>query len=287
LSVTTGEPTNEDGHGVSFDEALSSLSDDQVLGYRHQNALTTRLALIDCDSCVSEKGVISETVQKILRELDAHAEYSISGTGIHVLCWILSDENLYPVHKHRATDLEFYWARNTIPITGYPVYLAGWSSPKDVPERTDVYLKLHQSLFADYYALKSQKPSQHQNNSEQVPLTAPEILFLLFGEEESGTKWQAVFNGDWEQYYPTASHADFNLLMKLAFYSCKDRQLMDEIFSSSLLSKLLRRGNDVDDRPKSKRHRPKWESLTYRNMTLDNVLSTVYKTYSPKGGGRS
>src|SRR5436305_5133532 len=197
--------------------------ENQVLSYRHPAKSDRYLGLIDLDLCVID-GLISDFARRLLIWLNALAEYSVSGTGIHALCWLaaIPPNSILPTHKDLVRNIEFYWERNTIPLTGKLVSFDGWSSPMDIPDRTQAYLQLHRASFPSAY--ESSLPVVETGTSE---LSHEEVLRFLFNER-NGTKWERVFNGEWQDYYASPSDADFGLLLKLGFYTNRDRQMMSD-----------------------------------------------------------
>ena len=170
--------------------------------------------------------------------MDTYAEYSVSGTGVHILCWLA--ETPEEGHKDRTWDIEFYWRYQTIPITGNRVQLADWDSPDDVQDRTKRFMKLHAARFPATLAPPSSAPTQYA----RCTLTPDEVLSHLFSEKNA-EKWRQVYDGKWQRHYHSPSDADLALLMKLAFYTGKDGQMMDAIFSGSPLSQILVRGTQL------------------------------------------
>ena len=110
-------------------------------------------------------------------------------------------------------------------------------------------------------------------------LTREEILSKLF-KEANGKKWADIYVGNWQGYYESPSDADLALLMKFAFYTGKDRQMMEAIFFEAPLSKILVRGTVKE--PTIWRV-PKWANENYRNRSLDAAIARTTKVYeSPK-----
>jgi primase-polymerase (primpol)-like protein len=109
IDIETGYAANSDDICVPFERALRHLRPNTVASYRQPNGSKTRLGLIDCDNCIAADGSISTRIQKLLKAMDAYAEYSVTGTGIHILCWLA---DVPPAgHKDAAWDMEFYWER--------------------------------------------------------------------------------------------------------------------------------------------------------------------------------
>ena len=66
--------------------------------------------------------------------------------------------------------------------------------------------------------------------------------------------------------------------MKLAFYTAKDRQLMESMFSECPLSQILVRG--TAQAPKVWRS-PKWANQKYRKRWLDSAITRTTTVYTP------
>lgn len=141
--------------------------------------------------------------------MDTYAEYSVSN-GIHVLSWL--DTAPPNGHKDREWDVEFYWNARSIPITGNRVELPDWKSPLDLQPRTQKFLKLHKSRFAEAWLPQASPPVSNQSTG----LSQEEILVKLFREKQ-GSKWADIYAGNWEGYYESPSDADLALLIKFAF----------------------------------------------------------------------
>ena len=271
IDLKTGLPANCDGMGVPFDAAIQHLGENTVLNYRRPDTATMRLGLIDCDHCVAPDGSISPRSQNLLRYMDTYAEYSVSD-GIHILCWL--DAVPHDGHKDRAWDMEFYWQARSIPITGNRVVLANWESPTDLQPHTQKYLTLHQDRFPNAW-LPAPAPQQPQPTSL---LSQNQILSKIFSELD-GEKWADIYGGNWQGHYESPSDADLALLMKFAFYTGRDRQMMESMFSESPLSKILTRG--TVEEPTVWRT-PKWANQNYRKRTLDAAITRTTAVYTPK-----
>lgn len=267
IDAATRQPANSDAHGRPFNIALTSVEPDSVLAFRNPDTATRKLGLIDCDDCVAPDGTISPRICNLLRYMNAYAEFSVSGSGVHVLCWL--DDVPEQGHKDREWDIEFYWEKNTIPLTGRRVELSDWSSPDDISDATKRYLIFHAARFLKKQSLCVPTPVL------PCALTQEHILKLLFSERK-GTQWQDIYSGHWQHYYESASQADFALLLKLAFYTGKDSRMMEDIFSASPLANLLVRGNST-----IKRRQPKWSNRNYRERSIATAIQHTTAAYNP------
>ncbi|HYW45172.1 MAG TPA: hypothetical protein VE959_20080 [Bryobacteraceae bacterium] len=270
IDLKTGLTANCDDMGVPFAVAVQHLGDNTVLNYRHPEGSPKYLSLIDCDHCIAPDGSISPRTQKLVYYMDTYAEYSVSD-GIHILCWL--DAVPPDGHKDRSWDMEFYWQSRSIPITGNRVVLVNWESPKDPQLRTQKYLTLHKDRFPNAWL-----PSPPQQPHLTSQLSEEQILSKLFWEKD-GRKWADIYAGNWQGHYESPSDADLALLMKFAFYSGKDRQMMESMFLESPLSRILIRG--TIQQPTVWRT-PKWADQKYRKRTLDAAITRTKAVYTPK-----
>lgn len=271
IDVNTGLPANSDDMGVSFLTATQHLGENRVLSYRHRDCSPRCLGQIDCDRCVALDGSISRRVQNLLRYMDTYATYSVTD-GIQALCWL--DEAPPDGHKDRQWDVEFYWQFQSIPITGNRVVLPDWESPDDLQPRTKRFLTLHKSRFADVWL----PPAPSQPAVPSCVLSRDEILVKLFREPAGGT-WADIYAGNWQGYYESPSDADLALLIKFAFYTGKDRHMMESMFSECPLASILIRGTVA--KPKKWR-KPKWSSAKYRQRTIGRAITKTTAMYTPR-----
>jgi hypothetical protein len=169
--------------------------------------------------------------------------------------------------------MEVYWSSRSIPITGNRVLLPDWESPEDLQPGTEKILTLHKDRFPEAWS-PTPPPTSPQRTSL---LTADQILTKIFCEHD-GDKWAEIYAGNWQGHYESPSDADLALLMKFAFYTGKDRQMMEAMFSESPLSKILIRG--TVQQPTVWRT-PKWANQNYRKRSLDTAIANTTKIYAP------
>jgi putative DNA primase/helicase len=257
--------------GVAFSTAMQHLHENRVLSYRHKDGSPMHLGLIDCDNCIAPDGSISSRVQHLLRYMNTYAEYSVS-SGIHILCWL--DAVPPGGHKDQEWDMEYYWMPRSIPITGNCVVLPDWESPQDLRPCTEKFFRLHKARFAQAWL----PPVPKQLAKQSSVLCPDEILAKLF-DEPAGAKWANIYAGNWQGYYESPSDADLALLIKFAFYTGKDRGMMESMFSECPLSRIRTRGT----LRKPKRWGvPKWNNLKYRKRSLDKAIAETNNVYTPR-----
>jgi putative DNA primase/helicase len=104
------------------------------------------------------------------------------------------------------------------------------------------------------------------SDSGSVCLSDDQIINLAFRRRSSGAKFQALWNGDWNLYFNSASEADSSVVFTLAYFT-KDAAQIDRIFRRSQLM------------------REKWDQKhgneTYGQRTIANALKKVTKQYDP------
>jgi putative DNA primase/helicase len=120
----------------------------------------------------------------------------------------------------------------------------------NIPERQTELDALYQKYFADEPYDKSNDNGSYWGSgggrSGTSKLTDNALLQKLFDERKKGRQWSAIYNGDFQDYYPSPSEAVMGLLEKIAFYSNNDPIQMERLIrGSGLTSKKfdsLRRG---------------------------------------------
>jgi hypothetical protein len=120
-------------------------------------------------------------------------------------------------------------------------------------------------------------PAPPQPSTSSCALSAPEILTKLF-REPAGAIWAEIYAGIWHHHYESPSDADLALLIKFAFYSGRDRSLMESMFSEAPLSTILVRG--TLDKPEVWRT-PKWANAKYRKRSIDAAIGKTSAIYTP------
>jgi primase-polymerase (primpol)-like protein len=123
-------------------------------------------------------------------------------------------------------------------LTGEPLSLPDWTSPADIQNRTATFHRLHRLLFPDAYTERRENVVYRA-----CKLTEAEVLQKLFSERQ-GNKWRNLLNGNWQEYYGSPSEADLAVLVKLAFYTGRDSNMMDGIFRQFPISGIHKRGTD-------------------------------------------
>jgi putative DNA primase/helicase len=224
---------------------------------------------IDLDGCVTPDGITDEAL-KVLARADSYAEFSPSGTGIHIL--LLGDAEIVPSVKistgpHAGVELYsngrfFTFSGNHVPGT-----------PTDLQPRAGIF----KALRAELDLLRpspqrrsvrraSEKPATTGKDPKQsVRLTDAELLDRAQAGP-SGEAFKALYEGDMSAYREDHSSADLALCGRLAFWTGKDVEQIDRIFRTSQLM------------------RPKWDTRrglgTYGEQTIEMAVENCDETYS-------
>lgn len=222
---------------------------------------STGIIGIDFDHCVNERGDITNAqIVDFVHSAKTYVEYSPSGTGLHLL--FKSTERIdLEANKHHFNDVEsvevYTWGRY-FTFTGkeHP------ASKQLLEVNADIFLQLISQL--GYPWKTTQKPAQIDAVSTTSLITKEEILKKMFASK-NGEKMRRLYEGNITEYHNDASNADFNLCLSLAFWSNRDRRMMEEIWLQSPL------GN----REKTQ------DRQDYRDRTLDRAIEYTTDVYKP------
>jgi putative DNA primase/helicase len=203
MNVLTGRPakTNDPGTWTDYTTAsdLALQREYAGVGFVFQPPYVG----VDIDHCVKDGAIASYAVE-ILNALNSYAEYSPSGTGIHILC----KGKIARACKISKIGLEIYTKGRFFTVTGNRLE----NYPAELNECTDA-LKGIFSRFLD-----------------KAP--ANDILSLIANSKDA-EKFQRLYSGQWQNDYPSQSEADLALCNKLAFWTGKDAGQMDALFRQS------------------------------------------------------
>ena len=216
---------------------------------------------VDIDHC-REDGQLTERAKDIIATLDSYTEYSQSGNGIHIIC-----SGKLPEGGRRKDDLEMYSTGRYFIVTGNTLDDAHTS----IEERTGELASVHER----YINVKKtgKNDAKTTKNVNEMPvfvsggyLSDDEIIDKILDEDE-GSKFGALFDGNWKPYFKSQNEADLSLCNKLAFYSGGIFTTIDRMFRQSGLM------------------RPKWDerrgAKTYAQMTIDEAISGCNSFYTP------
>jgi hypothetical protein len=210
---------------------------------------------VDIDNCRDpESGQIAGWAWDVIRTLDSYTEISPSGTGVHVIVrgkLPAGQGNQIAVHGGKV---EMFSRARYFTFTGLHVE----GTPGEIHDRQDELFQLHNKLFArrNTPAEKCSAPSLPLPKNDDELIAAPR-------QAQNGSKFERLWNGQWEGDYPSQSEADLALCSMLAFWTGKDIARMDELFRRSGLM------------------RKKWLRKDYREETMAKAIEITSDTWNP------
>src|SRR5215469_9450179 len=186
---------------------------------------------VDLDHCVNAAGTIDPWAQAILARLLSYAEYSPSGTGIHVLVrGIIPGGTRRPVPE--APDplaaIEMYSERRYFTMTGHQV--AG--TPPTIEPCPDL-LRLYAELTTTQRRARQDTAHADAHQHEAVSLSDDALIEKALSGR-NGARFCALWSGE-STSYASPSEADLALCRLLAFWTGKDAARMDGLFRRSAL----------------------------------------------------
>lgn len=176
-----------------------------------------------------DKERVRRRQQLILKEFDSYTELSPSGKGYHI--WVYGS---IPSGKH-GEGVEIYHTGHYMTITGWVVN----SSP--IRDYNDLVNQLWQEMNAA-------KPITSTNVSE---LSTPQSLedqeiLRIASSASNGLKFIELYEGRWQNLYPSQSEADQSMCNYLCYYTQNVEQIK-RIFLASALGKTINRKAKPDN----------------------------------------
>lgn len=227
------------------------------IGYR----VSEGIGAIDIDHCIREDGTLNDVAASILGFFpDTYFERSPSGTGLRGFFKLSPDfaydKTVYYINN-RKHGLEVYLPGATnrfVTVTGN-MYRSG------TVERND------EGLATTLDTFMKRKSQTTTSTVEPCSYLTDEQVMQHALKSESGEKFKALYNGQWEELYDSQSDADMALVSMLAFWCGNVEEQIDCIFRSSGLM------------------REKWErrtgDSTYGQITIRNAVSSNSTIYTP------
>ena len=227
------------------------------IGYR----VSEGIGAIDIDHCIREDGSLNDVAASILGIMStAYFERSPSGTGLR---------GFFRLSPDFAYDKTVYYVNNR--NHGLEVYLPGTTN-RFVTVTGDVYRagNVAENIEALQTVLDTfMKRRARLSDSAVEPCSylTDEQVIEHASRSESGEKFTALMDGNWEEGYDSQSDADMALVSILSFWCGNVEEQIDRIFRSSGLM------------------REKWDrrtgDSTYGQITIRNAVSTNSAIYIP------
>jgi primase-polymerase (primpol)-like protein len=210
---------------------------------------------VDLDQCRNtETGAVEPWAEDIVRLLDSYTEWSVSGTGIHIIC-----RGVLPAGRRRKGRIEMYESARYFVMTGH-------GATKAVADRTAQLAALHANIFgsAGQLAPAQAAPQRLENWPVQgaVANLSDDDLLAIAGSASNGAKFRRLWCGDTSKH-GSRSEADLALCCHLAFYTQADSARIDRLFRRSRL------------------YRSKWDRVDYRARTIARAIAGTPDVYEP------
>jgi putative DNA primase/helicase len=222
---------------------------------------------VDLDDSVDEStGQLKPWAQQIVDRLDSYTEISPSGSGLKV--FIKASKPGSRCRKaYEDGEVEIYDRDRFFTVTGNRLA----TIPSEINLRQESLEAVYSHVFGNDEPGTNATPSANRgprpSDSGSVSLSDDEIIELACKRRSTGMKFQALWNGDWNSYFNSASEADSSIVFTLAYFT-KDAAQIDRLFRRSQLM------------------REKWDQKhgneSYGQRTIAKALSKVTKQYEPK-----
>ncbi|HPR53299.1 MAG TPA: hypothetical protein PLU81_16015 [Deltaproteobacteria bacterium] len=209
---------------------------------------------IDLDHCIDDGGNIAPWALEIVKLLDSYTEITPSGHGLRIFI-----RGKKPSDKCKKGDIEVYEAHHYLSVTGHHLP----STPATIEERQAQLNAFMEEHFSDK---KDDDTPAEVHDVGKSFLTDEQIIEKLFTEKNK-EKFKRVWDGDITDY-KSPSEARAALLLKLAFYSNRDPEVMDRLFRQSGI---------YDDKWDSRRGQD-----TYGQKEIMTAISKCRETYTQK-----
>ena len=174
---------------------------------------------VDIDGCATD-GEICEAAMEVIERFQSYAEFSPSGTGIHIIC-----KGKKPGAKCKSKDLpgskavELYDKDRYFTVTGNVI------KGSDIADRTKEIEWLYKKYFGSE---QKEKPKPKQ---QATPIDREENLTSLAIGFEKDEKLKAFYEGNFNTQDESAK--DMALMGKLLYWTSNDDELAMETFLDS------------------------------------------------------
>ena len=212
---------------------------------------------VDLDKCGDRAtGQLEPWAQAIVDRLNSYTEWSVSGTGLHILC-----RGVLPQNGSRRGRVEMYDHDRYFTVTGW-----GYGKWGDLPitERTDALAAVHAEHVAPPAPTVAPVPVATRMPSSQ---TDDDLWSRMFSAS-NGADLRRLYDGDTSGHLrddgtPDHSRAVWDLVCDLAWWTNHDATRTDRMFRQSRL---------YDQNPR------KWDRLSAK--TIAKALATVTGGYT-------
>ena len=223
--------------------------------------LDQSVLLIDIDHCLEGNIIVHEEKQQIAEliiESDTYTEISPSGTGLH-LYFKLSAPLSLVCHRKKPHPYEVYADKRFFTVTGI-----SYKEERDIrtitPQQALELLSIIGFPWGNKPIPQSAKSSSVQNLDDDT------LLKKMF-KAKNGDKAEALYNGDISAYFGDISAADMGLCARLAFWTGKNAEQMDRIWTAS---------------PLGQREKTQKRKVNYRGVTIAKAIANCKEIYESR-----
>src|ERR1019366_4316153 len=258
-SPVTGQlaSVNDPSTWSTYAKAVEALSYKQHAGLGFALSDNDPYSFIDLDNPKGDRAIIDLQI-KIAESFDTYSEVSPSGYGLHLIV-----KGTVPDGRRRNCA-EVYSSRGYMTVTGNTHH------NKPIAER--------QQLLEQLWAKLGGVPTPGSAAVNQEQQHTDEEIYTMARDAQNCDKFEHLFHGQWEGYYPSQSEADFALVNILGFYSRNIEQIRRMFLLSGLgqRQKAKKRRSYVDDmvRKSFDNVRPV--------VRLDSLIESVKETIAAK-----
>ncbi|SCX38384.1 phage/plasmid primase, P4 family [Lysinibacillus fusiformis] len=199
---------------------------------------------IDIDKCVTyasddekhENPIVSDFAKDVIEMLDSYTEFSVSGTGVHIIVRGSLPQSICGTgRKNAKLGLEIYQHGRYFTMTG------NRENSNEIFDRTDELVELLEKYFDDS-DLRGRVVNISEYENDEIKLSNEQLWQKMFNSR-NGDEIRALYNG--HLIDDDHSSSDMALANHLAFWTGKSATRMDSMFRETSLM------------------RDKWDRITY------------------------
>jgi hypothetical protein len=205
---------------------------------------------IDLDKCIADS-TIDEVAKGMINRANSYTEISQSGTGVHIIV-----RGNIPSGVKRK-EIEMYSQERYFTMTGNRV------NENNIVDGQE----LLNELYAIYKGTSIKTPIK-VTSKDKKEINIEELLAKALTSKNC-FKIEAIYNGNWKEFYNSQSEADQALCNHLAFWLDKDFDSIDMAFENSGL------------------YRDKWDREDYKTATINKAIASCEKSYQQSMGEHS
>lgn len=219
---------------------------------------------IDIDDCLNPetKGIeheLKQVIATLILEADTYTEISPSGNGLHFIFELTAP---LPLIAHKNKPFETYSSERYFTVTGN-----SYGEEREVRTITpEIALEL--LAIIGYPWGKEERPIELLTQEHGNAMDDTTILEKMFSSKKNGIEIKALYEGDTSKYKGDTSSADMALLSHLAFWTQKNPEQMERLWTSSPLGKREKTEKRKDYRDRSILNAIKNTTVVYQTKAM-------------------